>query len=274
MEDNIIHKFLLNNSQYVVDLENDFYGLDFWKKFIDLKYEPDTFNFIQKNVDEKTIFLDIGCANAPFTILALSRGGKVYAYEPNPDMYAVAFRNIILNQKMQSFCEILNCAVSIKPGSIEFNRNSDAKILSPIVFSEPQISKVSSVIQVKSLRDEINRVFEKGFKLLIKMDIEGAEWLIINDDLTLESLRSHSSLLLLAVHPGFSKPLKKRFKGYDFFAHKYFVYKNYKTSVKTFKKITNFGKVYRTNLNQIESSHKFGMLVMAGYHEFIVDFGS
>jgi len=274
LENTIIHSFYLNDYQCSIDLHNDFYGINFWQKFSNKKYEPDTFSFIQQNVDEKTIFLDIGCANGPFTLLALTKGCKVFAYEPNPDMYAVALRNISLNPKINRFCEINNWAISAKSGSIKFNETADTEILSPIVFSEPQISKADMRVEVKSLIGEITRVHEKDYKLVIKMDIEGAEWLILNDEVTLKLLKAYSSLLLLAVHPGFSRPFRKRLRGYNFFAHLFFTLKNYKTSTRVFEKINNYGKVYRTNFSEVDNKARFGFLVIGGYHEFIIDFNS
>jgi hypothetical protein len=106
------------------------------------------------------------------------------------------------------------------------------------------------------------------------MDIEGAEWLILNDEATLKLLKSYSSLLLLAVHPGFSRPFRKRLRGYNFFAHLFFTLKNYKTSTRVFEKINNYGKVYRTNFSEVDNKARFGFLVIGGYHEFIIDFNS
>ena len=274
MEIIIIHNFYLNGFQCSIDLNNDFYGIDFWQKFSNQKYEPDTFSFIQQNVDEKTIFLDIGCANGPFTLLALTKGCKVFAYEPNPDMNAIALRNISLNPKINRFCEINNCAISVKSGSIKFNMTADSKILSSIVFSEPQISNADLRVEVKSLIGEITRVYERDYKLVIKMDIEGAEWLILNDEATLQLLKACSSLLILAVHPGFSKPFRRRLKGYNFFAYRFFILKNYITSARFFEKINKYGTVYRTNLSKIKHKRDFGFLVIGGYHEFIIDFNS
>jgi hypothetical protein len=105
------------------------------------------------------------------------------------------------------------------------------------------------------------------------MDIEGAEFIILNDERTLSELSKHNSKLLLAIHPGFNRVYEKS-RIHRKISEKRWRIKNINESRKLFRNISKYAKVSRTNLNPVHDEFIFSRLVDAGYHEFILDFDS
>jgi FkbM family methyltransferase len=254
-----------------VDLEQDPYGEEFWKNIESRRYEPDTVGFLEDNLTSESIFIDIGAANGAMTIIAALLGSEVVSYEPDPTMFDVLKRNLELNQIIKQKVTLSNSGISNKPSTLEFNANADSSILSSIVVGT--MKSKGQLVSIQGLPEELNRVHrDKTRKLVIKMDIEGAEWRILNDRQVLEALKDNHATILLAVHPGFYRPHRKLFKGLDRLAITFWHLQNYLESLRTYSKIVKHGNISRTNLNSVRSKHIFAILVLGGYHEFILKF--
>jgi FkbM family methyltransferase len=268
----MITKVDLGSRSIDVDLRDDFYGAAFWSRISRREYEPDTLCFIQNNCDEMTDFLDLGTANGAMALISAVQGARVFAYEPNPLMYRVAKKNISLNGDVSANIQLVNKAVSSEAGILIYRAEANPSILSSIVFSGKEISD-SEVISVLSLGEELDQIHrDSNRNVVLKMDIEGAEWRILNSASTLLSLKKHQSLLLLAIHPGFHRPFRKKLRGLDRLRVGLWHYKNFRESVKLFDLLSEHASIYRTNLNSVTSRKVFGGLILFGYHEFIVNF--
>lgn len=265
--------FSFSEHKLAVDLNEDFYGEDFWQRISRSEYEPDTLDFLKRHCGPNSTFMDIGAANGAMTLLAASFGSDVYSYEPDPMMNRVLRRNVNLNEHIKAKITVSNSALGVRDGEIDFAKGSDSKVLSDIIFAE--IHKDSTAkIKVVALSDELNSVNQKDTRLVIKMDIEGAEWGILSDKKTLQSLHSHSALLLLAVHPGFYRPHRKFFPGLTRISFEIWRARNYFEAKRFFSEIIKYATVKRTNLNPINNPKNFAFLCLAGYHEYVIDFGA
>jgi FkbM family methyltransferase len=268
----MIIKVSLRNDEVEVDLDGDFYGRDFWDRVSTRRYEPDTIGFIEDNCDRNTDFMDIGAANGAMTLIAASSGSRVSSYEPDPRIFKVVERNINLNPKYMYLIDVQNKAISSTRGILKFSVGEDTSILSEIVFTGHNPTSIES-IEILSLSEEMDKFHsDMSRNLIIKMDIEGAEWRILKSDEILEKLQQHNATLILAVHPGFYRPFKKRLRGLDqavlFFWH----LRNYRESVEVFNKIEKRSSIKRTNLNPVTRKDQFAKLIHAGYHEFVLKF--
>lgn len=255
-----------------IDLTDDFYGESWWRNLESLKYEPDTLNFIERETDANTIFLDIGVANGGMTLMAALCGAIVYSYEPFPTMFEVTKRNIELNIDIKNRIQLKNVAISSRSGKIFFSKEADSKILSSIVFPEKITEQVE--IEVLSLKDEIEKLTDRypDKKIVIKMDIEGAEWETLSDNLVLNSLRECNALLLIALHPGFHRPFISSHFGFQTLKRNFWRAKNFRDCYKLYVNLSAIASVRRTNLDLVPNAFKFALLVTAGYFEFIVHF--
>lgn len=270
----MLHQVQLLANSVTVDLQGDYYGAEFWNKVSNRRYEPDTIGFIEDYCDANSDFMDIGAANGAMTLIAANAGARVSAYEPDPKIHKVVEKNIKLNNNLASLIEIQNKAISSSQGTLNFLDGEDTSILSPIVFTGHD-STSSLMVEVLPIAAEIERFHcDKSRKLIIKMDIEGAEWRILKSEEALKSLKANSAILLLAVHPGFYRPFVPRVRGLDRLRLMLWQFRNYRESISTFDSLTKVATIRRTNLNLITRKHQFAALIRAGYHEFIVDFQS
>jgi FkbM family methyltransferase len=268
----MIIKVSLRNDEVEVDLDGDYYGRDFWDRISSRRYEPDTIGFIEDYCNHNTDFMDIGAANGAMTLIAASAGSRVSSYEPDPKIFKVVERNVNLNPQYVGFVNVQNKAISSIKGVLNFSAGEDTSILSEIVFTGHDPA-VFQKIEILSLSEEIDKFHsDMNRKLIIKMDIEGAEWRILKSGEIMEKMQKHHATLILAVHPGFHRPFKKRLRGLDQAALFFWNFRNYRESTKVFRKISQYASIKRTNLNPITQEVQFGKLINAGYHEFIIDF--
>jgi len=228
-------------------------------------------SFIRDNCDENTVFLDIGAANGAITLAAAICGAEAHSFEPDPVIYGVLKRNVEMNSEYSKLIHLNHTAISIQQAEIEFAMGSNPEILSDILFRHQDFEK--STTKVVSLAKELNRLAKVDSALVVKMDIEGAEFIILNDESTLSELTKHNSKLLLAIHPGFNRVYEKS-RIHRKISEKRWRIKNINESRKLFRNISKYAKVSRTNLNPVHDEFIFSRLVDAGYHEFILDFDS
>lgn len=257
---------------FFVELENDFYGESYWRRIATNTYEPDTMSFLRNYVDSNCDFIDVGAANGAITLLAGALGASVRSYEAAPGIYEVAKKNVELNPQFRNEISILNYAISSENGTLEFRRSSNAAVLSDIIFTGLDDKKIE--IKVVKLSDVVDEFHTPSKRLVIKVDIEGAEWKIFKDKETLHTLFKHEAIVLLAIHPGFQRPVRssrfaaKSFKKLIWQAHNAFeVYT-------VFKSLFKFASVKRTNFDVIKAPKKIVMLMFGGYFEFILEFGN
>ncbi len=67
----------------------------------DVAYEPDTAGFIRRHLAPGMVFVDIGANNGFFSLLAahyVGAAGRVFAFEPNPPVFAALSQHVALNQ--------------------------------------------------------------------------------------------------------------------------------------------------------------------------------
>lgn len=267
----MLHSFQHNSETITVDLQDDFYGADYWNRVSRGEYEPDTVGFLNRHCRKGTTFVDIGAANGAMTLIAAKLGSNVYSYEPDPRMFEVAKRNVELNPNFIGTVSLVNRALSTQEGELTFSKGSNSNVLSDIVFSGNR-SDDKLKIGVCSIANELQRIHTDLSKIIIKMDIEGAEWKILSDESTLESLAKHQAILLLAVHPGFHRPHKRIMPIFNRIFFEVWRVRNFLEARRLFSGVSKFATIKRTNLNPITSPNVFAVMCLVGYHEFIIEF--
>ena len=257
---------------FEVDLTNDYYGEGFWSNLERGLWEPDTISFLSQRVDNEVDFIDIGAANGSISLVAASHGARVLAFEVEELIFNVARRNFELNRHLNGEIEIKNIAISKKNEVMSYSKNSDPKIVSSIMFGSGSGS--GSQLEVQSLLDVVNNFHKSERSLIVKIDIEGAEWNILNDLETLKVLKNHKATVLLAIHPGFHRPYRKLFLGMTVLSKTFWQIRNVLEAYKFFKSIMAYANIYRTNLDPIKHPKKCVLLMLGGYFEFILEFGN
>ena len=255
-----------------VELDGDHYGEGYWQRIADRKYEPDTTGFIEDRCNTGVDFMDIGAANGAMTLIAASKGARVSAYEPDPRIHSVAARNIELNPELAPLITLHKKAISAESGTIKFRKDEDSAVLSSIVFTGHDTSTEVNIEKTSLLEEIENFHGDNSRTLILKMDIEGAEWGILSSGEILKCLSQHKSTLLLAVHPGFYRPFVPKMRGLDNFRRAIWHARNFTESSSVFALINTFGNIRRTNLDRVRNKIQFATLILGGYYEFIIEF--
>lgn len=171
----------------------------FWNEYDKTGWEPQTYNILKQFVSPDAVYIDVGTWVGMTIFFAAELGYKqIYGIEANPESFAIVKQNCAYNKSTLS-ADLSNlCVTNIDGGMVDFggkikNGTSSA---SSIRGHDWKISstKLSSFIKNKNLF---------GKKLIIKIDIEGAEELILDD---LKNLSDYT--VFLALHPPLFKDLK------------------------------------------------------------------
>ena len=253
---------------FELDPEIDFYGERYWERVATKRYEPDTMVFLENNIDSNTDFIDVGAATGAMSIVAASLGARVLAFEAVPRVYEIAASHLSNNPSLFEKITLRNEAISSSEGILEFGQNANAKVISGISNED-----TNEKVKIVTLPHAIRGFHHKGRKLVIKIDIEGAEWELMSDRATLLKLKEAQALVLLAIHPGFDRPYRNLPLGLTFFAKKIWQIQNLWVAHIFFRRLFMNATLTRTSLDRINSPKKCILLMFGGYFEFVLDFG-
>ena len=179
------------------------YGRTFWDGIRDGEYEADTFDFIDlmKNSGSRS-FIDVGSATGCMVLYASSLGIHVVGTEPQEKIFEALQRNVDLNPNLKSRIDLKYCLVVCNQKSGE-NPNSQNPF-----FTEGASGPLSKVIEAEQVSlIEILKDSSVTDLVSLKMDIEGAEYSLLQDQETISRLSELNATLFLSFHPGFQRPL-------------------------------------------------------------------
>jgi FkbM family methyltransferase len=163
-----------------------------WNIFFFSEYEKGTNNILSRYVKPGDTVIEAGANIGSETILLanlVGDSGKVYAFEPNKDVFnRLSYNARILNKKQNITC--MEAALGEKDGIIQFNVYPDD------FFNSGMSSKyhtATDVIDVKQLTlDSLVKNGEIAKVDFIKMDVQGAELdVLLGATETLSKLRPH-----------------------------------------------------------------------------------
>jgi FkbM family methyltransferase len=263
-----------NLGSFNVNKSGDYYANnDIFEKFVDEKWEADTALFI-RNYCGGAVFLDIGASNAIFSLYASLIANFVYSFEPLISIYNIAKTNISLNPELSHKIILQPFVVSNETKYIQATQKIESTILSSITHKDS--SEFIYPLYVKSLVTLIEEAHHlEGENLVIKMDIEGAEYKILQDSEVIECLANHKAVLLVAFHPGFSHPIKKsKIRIVRISRRVFFWVRNILEILKIIRLLPETSKILRTNQTPVGNRRDVILLILGGYYEFIFDFST
>ena len=252
------------NLRFKIKSESRLYDDTFWDKVESGTYEPDTLFTLKKYVNANTAFFDVGAAVGVMTLVAASLGAKCISYEPVERWFNSLKKNIDCNPKVREQIVLKQSIVSnIYKSSVALHDQVGLSI-SSIVYPE-NFGEVSSVVDLKKEILENCGVLNP----VVKLDIEGAEYKLLKDKELLKILQKKSAILILAIHPGFFRPMSKRKKLLTLKLNKVvFIFRNYIDNYKLYKNLICFCTVKRSNDVEVLSAHKFCTMAAAGVYEY------
>jgi FkbM family methyltransferase len=156
-----------------------------------MKYEPEVVSWLSDR--QYDVVIEIGANVGIYTVLLskLWPSARIYCFEPSRKAYRRLQENLALNL-CANVCPF-NCAVALHTGFVDFhepdghltNGSLDQSFAS-LFSNEVRSTRVAAISGL-----EIGRLLTAGTRVLLKIDVEGAEPLVIR---SLESL-------IAALHP-------------------------------------------------------------------------
>ena len=145
----------------------------FWKDYQTHKWEKDFFKTFSKikNINNNT-FVDVGASNGCLSLYAAHFCKKVLSLEPDIRMFNQLKINLKLNKKN---IIPLNLALNIKNRKINSNQTDN--------FSSTMFSTLKKIIIIQAITfDELYKKYIKNNKFFLKIDIEGYEFTLLNNN--------------------------------------------------------------------------------------------
>jgi FkbM family methyltransferase len=161
-------------------------------------FEPEETEIIRARIGRADLFVDIGANLGYYTCVALQAGRKVIAFEPQPQNLAILYTNLIDNG-WEDKAEVMPVALGETPGLLTLYGASgpSASLLPNWAGYSPRHRQIVAVSTLDAIL--AGRFAEQ--RLFLKIDVEGAEYMVLKGALeTLARTPRPSWLLEVCLH--------------------------------------------------------------------------
>ncbi len=180
------------------------------------------------------LFVDVGANRGSYTVLAgAAIGAKVIAVEPVPETFENLEANVNING-MADRVECHNIGLGDKEGSLLFT--ADASDCINHVLTEGESAGKTVKVPVRLL----DRLVGERKPFLIKMDVEGYEWFVLQGGLNMLANESLQAVIIEFNNTGLERygvgdeRIHQLFRGKDFCAVEYDPFSRELTSIDPF----------------------------------------
>jgi FkbM family methyltransferase len=135
-------------------------------------FEPHETAIIARQLRDADVFVDVGANLGYYTLIALKAGKRVVAVEPQPLNLSALYRNLVVNGWTDR-AEVFPVALADKPGLLTLYGASGPSA-SLVAGWAGYSSRHRQTVAVSTLDTLLGERFA-GERLLIKVDVEGAE---------------------------------------------------------------------------------------------------
>jgi FkbM family methyltransferase len=169
----------------------------FWDRVEANAWEPGTLLALQPLLGPGVLFLDIGAWIGPLTLFAAGLGARVIAVEADPRARAQLGRNLTANPRLADRVTVIARAAAPSPGPVRLGarRKPGDSMSSALLAGAPDTWDVEAVTP-----EELASMLGPGERLVIKLDIEGGEYVLLPALAPL--IERPGANLVLSLHPG------------------------------------------------------------------------
>jgi FkbM family methyltransferase len=167
----------------------------FWDRVEAGRWEPGTLAIIDRLVDDRTTFLDLGAWVGPTALYAAGIARRVIAVEADPAALDQLQRNLRVNPGLAGRTEVAARAIHTHPGPVTMGaQRKPGGSMSSLLLAGAEQTWTAAAITPQ----EIALMLAPGEKLVIKMDLEGAEYALLP---ALVPLLDRAEAILISFHP-------------------------------------------------------------------------
>lgn len=141
-------------------------------------WEPYTFDIFDYFVNKDDVVFDLGCWYGITSLYLAHLANTVYAIDPDPVCFEEITKNLTLNPDLSSKIQAFQLAISNKSETLKLFAREKYGASSSSILQRNRDKKKSVEVDTISLKEFLTQ--EKIVRVdFIKMDIEGAEFLIL-----------------------------------------------------------------------------------------------
>ncbi|MDZ5451390.1 FkbM family methyltransferase [Labrys sp. ZIDIC5] len=169
----------------------------FWDKAESGAWEPETLASVHALAGPGTLFIDIGGWIGPITLTAAALGADVLAFEPDPRAFELISANIAANPVLTSRIRLHHAAVSPTPGRVRLGSPKKPGDSMGSILAADSGAALWDAHAI--LPTDIAAMAGDAERLVLKMDVEGAEYQLLPHLASLLGPRTVAALI--AFHP-------------------------------------------------------------------------
>lgn len=168
-------KITIRNTNFIMDEGSEKATFDYINSG---NWEPYTFNIFDYFISKDDVVFDLGCWYGVTSLYLANLATKVYAIDPDPVCFEEITKNLTLNPDINTKIHPFQLAISNKSETIKLFAREKYGASSSSILQRNRDEKKSVDVNTISLLEFITQ--EKITQVdFIKMDIEGAEFLIL-----------------------------------------------------------------------------------------------
>jgi FkbM family methyltransferase len=167
----------------------------FWDRVEAGRWEPRTLAAIDRLVDRRTTFIDLGAWVGPTTLYAAAVARRVVAVEADPAALDQLRRNLAANPDLAARVEVVPRAVHARDGQVTLGaRRKPGDSMSSTLLAEAERSWQAETVTPEQLAAGLSG----DERVVVKIDIEGGEYDLLP---SLAPLLGRTEAVLVSFHP-------------------------------------------------------------------------
>lgn len=180
------------------------------RQMLNGEFEADEARIIKECLTKDTLFVDVGANLGFYSLLALKTGSRVISIEPKAANAKLLCENLFINNWTRGECLVHQVGLSERPGLLPLY-GATGTAASILRGWAGHAERVKEIIPVTTL-DSILQSIEDDQALFIKIDVEGAEFFVLEGALSTIKRKKATWLIEVCFDEYHSEGINPKFK--------------------------------------------------------------